>query len=75
MMMNAEQLCSLTGKVAVVTGAGGALGGAIARGLARAGARVAILDCRAERAAATADSIIADGGVALPIAVDVLDRD
>ena len=37
-------LFDLTGKTAVVTGGGGVLGGAIAMGLAQAGARVAIAD-------------------------------
>ena len=46
---------SLEGKVAVVTGGTGVLGGAMARGLAAAGARVAILGRRAARAAEVAD--------------------
>ena len=36
-----ERLFSLAGKVAVVTGSTGVLGGAMARGLAAAGAKVA----------------------------------
>ena len=72
--MNTEQLYSLAGKVAVVTGAGGVLGGAIARGLARAGARVAIVDCREEHAVAAANTVVAKGGTALPYVADVLDR-
>ena len=39
-------LFSLTGQVAVVIGGGGVLGGAMATGLARAGADIAILGCQ-----------------------------
>ena len=38
------QLFDLSDEVAVVIGAGGVLGGAIAEGLAEAGARVAVVD-------------------------------
>ena len=65
---------ALDGQVAVVTGGAGVLGGAIARGLARAGARVAILgrdQGRAERAAAAS---VAGGDDAVGIAADVLNR-
>ena len=44
-------------KTAVATGAGGAIGGEIARGLARAGAQVAIWDISLEAASAKADEI------------------
>lgn len=40
---------SLSGKAAVVTGATGTLGGAMARGLSRAGARVGVLGRREEK--------------------------
>ncbi|MCB8959984.1 MAG: SDR family oxidoreductase [Ardenticatenales bacterium] len=66
---------SLTGKVAVVTGGTGVLGGAMARGLAAAGATVGILGRRAEAAAETVAAITAAGGQALPLVADVLDRD
>lgn len=72
--MSVEQLFSLRGKVAVVTGGTGVLGGAIARGLAVAGARVGILGRRGQQAALVADAIAADGGAALPLVADVLDR-
>lgn len=64
---------SLEGKVAVVTGGTGVLGGAIAHGFAAAGAKVAILGRRAEKAAAVANVISAAGDKAMPLPADVLD--
>ena len=60
----------LEGMVAVVTGGSGALGSAMAAGLAAAGAQVAVLGRDRERAEAAARAV---GGEAL--AADVLDRD
>lgn len=72
--MNTAELFSLQGKVAIVTGGTGVLGGAIARGLAAAGAQVGILGRRAERAAEVADEIIATGGQAMGVPADVLEK-
>lgn len=69
-----ENLFGLSGKVAVVTGATGTLGGEMARGLARAGARVGILGRREERAAEVVAEIENAGGEALALPADVLDR-
>lgn len=55
----------LTGKVAVVTGAGGVLMSEFARALAACGARVALLDINAEAAEAVAASI-GENAVAIP---------
>ena len=64
----------LTGKVAVVTGAGGTLCSVFAKALARAGARVALLDLNFDKARQVAEEIIAEGGVAKAWACNVLDR-
>ena len=65
----------LTGKVAVVTGAGGVLCGAFSKTLARAGAKVALLDLNEQAAIAVADEIIAEGGVAKAYKCNVLDKE
>src|SRR5436305_3244060 len=67
-------LFGLHGQVAVVTGGTGVLGSAMARGLAGAGARVAILGRRRERAEAVAGEIVAAGGEALATPADVLQK-
>lgn len=69
------QLFSLEGRTAVVTGGTGVLGGAIARGLATAGADVGILGRRAARASQVAEEIQEAGGQAFALPADVLDRD
>lgn len=64
----------LTGKVAVVTGAGGVLCGMFAETLAEAGAKVAVLDLNEEAAKQVADAITAKGGVAKAYKTNVLER-
>ena len=49
---------SLDGRVALVSGGAGAIGSALAEGLAAAGARVAVCDHAAERADAAAAKIV-----------------
>lgn len=63
----------LNGKTALVLGAGGGLGGAIARTLAREGARVALGDVDAGALKATAEAIRAAGGEALELEWDLAD--
>ena len=65
----------LSGKVAVVTGAGGVLCSCFAKALARAGAKVALLDLNYENANKFAQEIIAEGGVAKAYSCNVLDKD
>lgn len=66
---------NLTGKVAVVTGAGGVLCSNFAKVLARAGAKVALLDLNEAAVQAFADEIMAEGGVAKAYSCNVLDKD
>lgn len=65
----------LTGKVAVVTGAGGVLCSNFAKILARAGAKVALLDINEEAAQVFADEITAEGGIAKAFKCNVLDKE
>lgn len=60
-------------KVGIVTGSGGGIGQAYAEALAREGAAVVVADINAEAADAVAKQIVADGGTALSIPVDVSD--
>ena len=70
MVTSVSELFGLEDQVAVVTGASGVLGGAIARGLAAAGARVALLARRREPLEALARSL---GECSIAIEADVLD--
>lgn len=64
----------LTGKVAVVTGAGGIICSKIAEALAAAGAKVALLDLNGETADKYAAEIVKDGGIAKGYTANVLDK-
>lgn len=68
-----SSLFSLQGQTALVTGGTGVLGGMMARGLAQAGAKVAILGRRAEIAEQVAGEIVASGGEAIATPADVMD--
>jgi NAD(P)-dependent dehydrogenase (short-subunit alcohol dehydrogenase family) len=63
----------LEGRVALITGGGGEIGGAIAQRFAREGARICVGDINAAQAQCCADAIIADGGEAISYALDVAD--
>ncbi|WP_280308560.1 SDR family NAD(P)-dependent oxidoreductase [Nocardia abscessus] len=73
--MTQQTLFDLTGRSALVTGAAGGIGSAVARALATAGAAVLVTDRNGEAAAAVAEKIVADGGSAAARALDVTDRD
>jgi 3-oxoacyl-[acyl-carrier protein] reductase len=68
-----SDVLSLTGRVAVVTGAGRGIGAATARLLAQAGAHVALVDRDAAGVTQTAEQIAVAGGEALPFTNDVTD--
>jgi len=65
---------NLSGKVAVVTGAGGVLCSDMARALAQCGAKVALIGRTLEPLQAVAETIKAEGGVAAAYTANVLDR-
>ena len=64
----------LNGKVAVVTGGGGVLCSGFAKALAMCGAKIAVMDRSIESAQKVADEIVAEGGVAISVAGNVLDK-
>lgn len=63
----------LQGKTALVFGAGGGLGGAIARSLAREGAKVALADINAESLVQAAQDITEHGGKVCKLPWDLAD--
>jgi NAD(P)-dependent dehydrogenase (short-subunit alcohol dehydrogenase family) len=65
----------LTGRTVLVTGGGGGLGSVMARGIAEAGAAVAVTDLDADRAREVARAVEAAGGRAVGERLDVTDRE
>ena len=66
---------NLKGKTAVVTGGGGVLCSVFAKAIAKTGANVAILDLNEEAAKKVAEEITKDGGSAIGISANVLDKE
>jgi NAD(P)-dependent dehydrogenase (short-subunit alcohol dehydrogenase family) len=74
-MANIKQQFDITGQVIAVTGGGGVLCSAMAKMLAAHGAKVAVIDLFEDKAQAVVDAIKTDGGDAIAVTCDVLDRD
>src|SRR5882724_4575525 len=72
-MSGNQTLFDIRGLTAVITGGGGVLGSALARALAAAGARVAVISLHSSSATKVANAIRAEGGEALAFACDVMD--
>jgi NAD(P)-dependent dehydrogenase (short-subunit alcohol dehydrogenase family) len=72
-MANPQKLFDITGKTAVVTGGTGVLGGAMAIGLAEAGAHVVVLGRRKESGDAILKTIKDKGKQGMFVQADVLD--
>lgn len=64
----------LSGRIAIVTGGNGGIGLGMARGLAKAGARIVVAARNAEKSGAAVQALRAYGGEPLAIAVDVADE-
>ncbi|MEV2218556.1 SDR family NAD(P)-dependent oxidoreductase [Nocardia vinacea] len=67
-------LFELTGRAAMVTGAAGGIGSAVAQALATQGAAVLVTDVDADAVAAVAEKITGNGGSAASFVLDVSDR-
>lgn len=66
---------NLKGRVAVITGGGGVLCSRFAKTLAAQGCKVAVLDLNEEAAKQTADEIVKDGGTAIAVKCNVLEKE
>lgn len=68
-----NEIFSIKGKVAVITGAGGVLGGSIAKSFVNAGAKVVAMDIRQENLDACVEKLAIDGGEVIGVLGNVLD--
>ncbi|MDR1631421.1 MAG: SDR family oxidoreductase [Dysgonamonadaceae bacterium] len=68
-----DNMFSIKEKVAVITGAGGVLGGSISKSLAQAGAKIVVLDIRQENLDNAVHEIKTSGGIAAGYICNVLD--
>jgi NAD(P)-dependent dehydrogenase (short-subunit alcohol dehydrogenase family) len=69
-----DNVFSIKDKVAVVTGAGGVLGGSISKSLAQSGAKIVVLDIRQENIDTAVHEIKASGGIAVGFLCNVLEK-
>ena len=74
-MINLPINIDFSGKVVVVTGAGGLICGAMARAFAQSGAKVAALDLNEDAVKALAEDICADGFICRGYKANVLDAE
>jgi len=74
LMPNSHKLFDIQGQTVVITGGSGVLGRAMAQGLAQAGANIAVIGLHEEKTRAVAEAISQQGGKALAIACNVLER-
>jgi len=72
--LNARELFDVSGRTAVITGGSGGLGSGMARGLAGAGMKVAVLSRRGEMCERVAADIRSAGGEAIGVSCDVSSR-
>jgi len=72
---NLSDMFNVRGKVCVITGGSGVLCGHIAGALAGAGAKVAVLGRRLEKANKVSEEIRESGGEAISVVCDVLDKE
>jgi len=70
-----EDLFNVNNKVVVITGGGGVLGGSMGEYLAKLGAKLVLLDLKEEPAEERANKIIAEGGEAIGLAANVLEKE
>ncbi|TMC91774.1 MAG: SDR family NAD(P)-dependent oxidoreductase, partial [Chloroflexi bacterium] len=73
-MTNLQSLFNIQGQTVVITGGSGELGKPMAHALAQLGAQVAIVSLHAASSSKVAAAIQAEGGHAIGIACDVLDK-
>ena len=73
--MNVPIKADLNGRIAVVTGGAGVLCREFCKALAACGARVAVLNRTSSKAEQLVEEIKADGGDAIAVQVDVMDKE
>jgi 3-oxoacyl-[acyl-carrier protein] reductase len=67
-------MAAIDNKIAIVTGGGGGIGGAIAQRFAREGAKLAIVDIDADAARACAARLAGNGTESIPLTADVTEK-